>query len=130
MVLAAMIALRALVPVGYMLSLPGDGSADWALHLCPVQNRSLDVSAFQTAARGKHHDHASKHAAPATADRSHLTVSGDCAMWLDSATPALAASFALPAHAHATASSFNTDLLIGGRLCRLPGQARAPPASV
>lgn len=130
-VLAVMLALRALVPIGYMLSLPGDGSIDWALHLCPVQNRSLDVSTFQSLVPGDHHGHSGASDPGAAGDRTHLAVSGDCTVWLDSATPALAASLALPARDNVTTAPFvDPDLLATGRLCRHPAQARAPPAIV
>lgn len=130
-VLAAVIALRALVPVGYMLSLPGDGSLDWALHLCPVQNRSLDVAAFQSAAGGEHHGHAGAGATGSAGERTHLTVSGECTAWLDSATPALAASISVPdLHDPAAAAPVDPDPLLTGRLRRHPAQPRAPPATV
>jgi len=130
-VLAAMLALRALVPVGYMLSLPGDGSIDWALDLCPVQNRSLDVSAFHARAPSNHHGHAGASDPGAAGERTHLAVSGDCTVWLDSATPALGASLAPAARANVTTTSFaDPNLPVAGRLCRHPGQARAPPVTV
>tara|TARA_R110002096_G_scaffold61709_5_gene153314 strand:+ start:2745 stop:3248 length:504 start_codon:yes stop_codon:yes gene_type:complete len=130
-VFAAMLALRALVPVGYMLSLPGDGSIDWALHLCPVQNRTLDVSALQSLAAGDHHGHADPGDPGAAGERTRLAVSGDCTVWLDSATPALAASLALPDRTRLTTAPFaDPNLPVAGRLCRHPGQARAPPVTV
>lgn len=125
--LTAMIALRALVPVGYMLSLPGDGSIDWALHLCPAQNRSLDLGTLQAGVPGEHREHKGN----AAGDRSHLTVSSDCTAWLDSATPAFAGSATLAAAGNiATTPFFNPGPFVSGRLCRHAGQARAPPASV
>ena len=122
-VLATVIALRAFVPVGYMLSLPGDGSLDWALHLCPVQNRSLDLAAVQATAAAEHHDHANS-----DGDRTHLTVSGECAAWLDSATPPLATSLSVaPAHSPADLSPVEHTAFVTGRLRRHATQPRAPP---
>lgn len=126
-----MLALRGLVPAGYMLSLPGDGSLDWALHLCPLQNRSLDVNALRAEVSAAHHGHAAGDPAPATADRTHVSVTGECAAWLDSAAPALAASPALTAQYTAdSVRFFAPDTFVNGRLYRHPGQARAPPSAV
>ncbi len=129
-VLATVLALRALVPVGYMVSLPGDGSFDWALHLCPVQNRSLDVSLFQSPAASGPHDHASDHETHGNGERTHLAVSGECTAWLDSATPALAASLTVPDRYEPAVITFaNPERLAAASLRRHPGQPRAPPTA-
>lgn len=129
-VVATLVALRALVPVGYMLSLPGDGSFDWALHLCPVQNRSLDVSLFQSHAVSELHDHARDSNTDGTGARTRLAVSGECTAWLDSATPVLAASLTVPGRVEPAAITFvDPDGLVAGRLRRQSAQPRAPPAN-
>lgn len=89
LVLATLVALRALVPVGYMLSLPSGGSFDLVLHLCPTQNPTIDLT--QLLAIGgsgtMHHGHAGD--AGAGSDTA-IAVSPDCDAWLGSAALAVA----------------------------------------
>ena len=51
LLLVTVLAVRALIPVGYMLSFPADGQAGFALHLCPGQNPHLDLNALDDAER-------------------------------------------------------------------------------
>jgi len=91
LVLATLVALRALVPVGYMLSLPSGGSFDLALHLCPTQNPTIDLT--QLLAIGgsgtMHHGHAGDVSVGAGSDTA-IAVSPDCDAWLGSAALAVA----------------------------------------
>ena len=86
LLLATVLVLRALVPVGYMVQLANAGdSFDFALVLCPDQNPELDLlqrAATDMPAQPHHHLH------PTTTFNEHdertLSVSGDCALWVQS----------------------------------------------
>lgn len=87
LLLATLVALRALVPIGYMLSLPFSGISDWALHLCPTQNPTLDLALFDSLQRhnSSPHQHGVDHGAGAADNETAVSLSADCNAWLASA---------------------------------------------
>ncbi len=103
MLLASLIALRALVPVGYILSVPTAAGGALALALCPLQNAALDLTLLSGADaddRSAHHHHHHSHHGHGPEDGAVSVSSADCSLWLASAAPA-APSLALPAPADA-----------------------------
>lgn len=94
--LAVLLALRAFVPVGYMLALPG-GGAPGGLALCPLQNPGLDLAALGTALHEPAHHHHGAPGQPLDPAGAQLPgeqslpaygAAGDCALWVASSGPA------------------------------------------
>lgn len=91
--LALLFALRASVPVGYMLSLPaGAGGGGAGLVFCPVQNPGLNLDQLleiggpaesQNHPHG-HHDHRDPQHGDDD-DYAVVEITGDCALWAESA---------------------------------------------
>ncbi len=86
--LAALIALRALVPVGYMLKLPSVAAPrDFSIILCPMQNPGLDLSAL-TGGVDHHANHRSHHGTSTRANdggRDLPSFGSGCGFWVNSA---------------------------------------------
>lgn len=78
--IATLLLLRAVVPVGYMLQLPGPHAPSLpALVLCPLQNPGLDLTRLDTGAAGHTHHH---HSAESTdVPAATVEVRGDCPVW-------------------------------------------------
>jgi hypothetical protein len=95
LLLAMFVAVRGLVPVGYMVEAPGaDEAGGFALILCPTQNAALDLSRLQlldsAASAAVHHHRLGGHQ---DTDRdstgSSLDFSGECNNWLNNVSLAL-----------------------------------------
>ncbi|MGR8946713.1 MAG: hypothetical protein ACU84Q_01610 [Gammaproteobacteria bacterium] len=125
LLLVTFIAFRALVPIGYMLSLPASGDFELALHLCPTQNPWLDLSKLN-AAPGIH-SAAHHHAAD---DNKGVSVSSECRAWISSATFTFDVAIpVLPAHPSPVLPSPDFTVDIRDKATFHPRQARAPPIS-
>ena len=127
--IATLVALRALVPVGYMLSLPADASFELALHLCPTQNPTLDLGHL-SASDGtgiSHHEHSGDSGDNADTDIT-VAVSPDCNAWLGSAAIAVATLPATLVVDHEPVLPPNDYYVVRARITRAYASLpRAPP---
>ena len=130
LVLATLVALRALVGIGYMLQMPA--SADFAgvgFSLCPTQNAMLDLSALESGTSSTaHHDH-TQHGVveldgPATVD-----VSSGCGAWVNSLGLALNQAYIpLIEYRLTTAPAATLQRNSAYRAARNRPPVRAPPS--
>ncbi|MGR8921933.1 MAG: hypothetical protein ACU85V_20145 [Gammaproteobacteria bacterium] len=99
LLVALVFALRAFVPMGYMLSLPGGNAAGIALELCPLQNAALDLSllgrAGHPAGHGHHHGHHGEDTGDNPGDPSLAAFSDACTAWTAGNSPAPVATLSL-----------------------------------
>ncbi len=126
LLLATLFALRALVPIGYMLQLPAGGLAGGpALVLCPVQNPELDLSLLAGAGDPHaHHHHGSDNPAAAAT----IEVDRNCDAWAGSAgAPVAHAVPPLQVGPPRTPSVAPPRVALPVSTARSAAQPRAPP---
>ena len=130
LLLIAVLFARALIPVGYMLTLPDGEQSEFALHLCPSQNRGVDLSLFADAGGTHSHHHGGTESAESNASGNNevLAVSAECRSWVNSATFTLdlaEVASGLP-HWVGIRPLLGRDVL-SDQFSILSPQARAPP---
>lgn len=133
--LALLLALRAFVPVGYMIALPAGDGGRAALVLCPTQNRGLDLGVLESRAGIASHDHHAHHHPDPRSDSGTgpvaIEIGSECSAWLASAAAAPGAApdgVAFPQRPAATPPSREaprTDAAPRGHT-----RTRAPPTVV
>lgn len=136
LLLAVVVALRALVPIGYMLHAPAtDGGlgAKLALTFCPTQNPHLALDQLASIGEGgATHSHGPEHSGEPSHDTgSVIDASSDCAAWLSSLSIQVSTGDAKP--------SIPQGVMLVVRLTAQPGPnsrfnhrpaVRAPPLTV
>ena len=134
---AALFAARAIVPVGYMLSMPAHDSSGFALDFCPLQNAGLDFDRLARAdgAAVLHHQHGEAHAGvdtgSASPERSVSLSSTNCADWLSSAVTVVGGDpLRQVVPAVTTDRPSGSALLCATRVLAGGAQPRAPPLSI
>lgn len=133
---AAVIFLRAFVPVGYMLQLGGaNDMTALALVFCPTQNSTLDLSLFQSLAGVAHHHHGHSSSSSSDEDTPNdgilIESSPDCSIWIGSTAIAITVEISNSLHL----VSISLDGRIGNSSFRPaaranPSPIRAPPSNV
>jgi hypothetical protein len=136
LLLATLLALRALVPAGYMLEAAQSteqAAPGLVLSLCPLQNAGLDLAVLESSgaptSHAGHHGHGNAHGADGAEVPELRGISDGCAAWVgstsvDPGTGVTATMFALLA----TPSLMTAQVLPRISLAHYPNRARAPPS--
>lgn len=123
--LALLFALRAAVPVGYMLSLSEPGAPP-GLVFCPAQNPTLEL-ALLGGEDGSHTDH--HHGHDAGDELATVEVSGDCGLWAGSLGLSPLAGRLETGFLSASTAPPSAPVFVSPTRCRTaPLGARAPPS--